>query len=256
MPVFSWAYRDTSPRNLFFALFFLPAFSSAATLSGTVTYDGPVPQSRQITMNTDPACLKKHEGSPKPTADTIVLGAKNELANVLVRVTSGLALTNYPAPMSEQILDQNGCLYFPKVVGVQVGQKLKIINSDPTFHNVHGEAKSNEAFNLFMPAKAEPVVRVFNEPEDPFTVECNVHPWMQGYVVVMEHPFFATTGVDGLFAIQSLPAGTYELEAWHPRLGRVAKTLTIQGDEKASLHFIFKKPSAMNSAHLDFVVVK
>ncbi|MCB1036619.1 MAG: carboxypeptidase regulatory-like domain-containing protein, partial [Acidobacteria bacterium] len=68
-----------------------------------------------------------------------------------------------------------------------------------------------------------------------------VHPWMRSYVAVMSHPFFATSGMNGSFTIDNLPAGTYEIEAWHEKLGTQKATVTV-GDGAATANFTFKVP--------------
>ncbi len=70
-----------------------------------------------------------------------------------------------------------------------------------------------------------------------FTVKCDVHPWMNAYVAVMSHPYFAVTGEDGKFSID-MPEGTYEIEAWHEKLGTQTQTVEVPGE----INFSFKRP--------------
>ena len=77
--------------------------------------------------------------------------------------------------------------------------------------------------------------KVFGQAEEePFIIKCDVHPWMQAFVAVSPHPFFAVTGDDGSFSIANLPAGTYEIEAWHERLAAQTTTITVADGESAS----------------------
>jgi len=66
-----------------------------------------------------------------------------------------------------------------------------------------------------------------------------VHGWMHASIGVVEHPFFATSGEDGSFTIKGLPAGKYELEAVHEKLGTKTVSVTVPegGEAKAELTF-------------------
>jgi hypothetical protein len=124
---------------------------------------------------------------------------------------------------------------------MMAGQELKFLNSDAILHNVHGLPKVNREFNLGMPASLTEKSVTLNQPEPLFPVKCDVHPWMNAYVAVMTHPFWAVTGEDGAYTIGNLPAGTYTIEAWHERLG--AQTQKVSVTEAASAvtaNFAFK----------------
>ena len=66
-----------------------------------------------------------------------------------------------------------------------------------------------------MPVKGGTRKMVFKEPEMKMNMKCFMHPWMSGYVHVLEHPFFAVTGEDGTFTIKGLPPGEYEVACLH-----------------------------------------
>jgi plastocyanin len=212
----------------------------AGTVSGTVVYEGSVPNLRPLSMDADPACAAKHSTPVKP--EMLVLGSGNALGNVFVRVTKGVPAKPYPAPSTPVVIDQNGCLYSPHVVGVMVGQPLKFKNSDGILHNVHGLPKANREFNLGMPATLKEKDTTFSKPELFFPVKCDVHPWMNAYVAVMEHPFFDVTGPDGAFSIADLPDGSYELEAWHEKLGTRTATVAVAGGKAAPVRFTMSVP--------------
>ena len=141
------------------------------------------------------------------------------------------------------MIDQNGCMYIPHVIGMMAGQELKFLNSDAILHNVHGLPKVNREFNLGMPASLTEKSVTLNQPEPLFPVKCDVHPWMNAYVAVMTHPFWAVTGEDGAYTIGNLPAGTYNIEAWHERLGTQTAEVTVADGETASADFAFATPS-------------
>ena len=215
-----------------------PAGSSA--VAGKVVFDGKAPRLRPIAMNADPGCASKHEG---PVAvETLVLGEGQSLGNVFVQVKNAPAGT-YPPPVEPAVVDQRGCLYNPRVLGVQAGQTLQFRNSDGLLHNVHGLPKENREFNIGMPPTVTETETKFNKPEPVFRVKCDVHPWMLSYVAVMTHPYFAVTDTSGEFRIEGLPAGTWEIEAWHERLGTHTASVTVADDETGTANFAFTVPS-------------
>jgi hypothetical protein len=115
--------------------------------------------------------------------------------------------------------------------------------SDGILHNVHGLPKQNREFNIGMPANLTEKSVTLNQPEPLFPVKCDVHPWMNAYVAVMSHPFWAVTDEDGAYSIENLPAGTYTVEAWHERLGTQTSQITVADGEGASADFAFAPPA-------------
>jgi plastocyanin len=211
----------------------------AAVVQGTVKYDGAVPKLPMVDMNADPACAAKHK-APVPS-DVLVLGSGNTVGNVFVKVKSGLPDQQWPTPTEPVVMDQKGCHYDPHVMGVMVNQPFKVLNSDGILHNVHALPKVNAQFNMAMPASRTEAVEEFAKVEGMFVIKCDVHPWMKAYVEVLSHPFFDVTGPDGTFRIAALPAGTYEIEAWHEKLGTRTASVTVADGATGSADFTFSK---------------
>ena len=226
---------------LVFVLFhlLLGGAALAATVQGTVKYDGAVPKLPAVDMNADPACAAKHK-APVPS-EILVLGSGNTVGNVFVKVKSGLPDKQWPTPKEPIIMDQKGCHYDPHVMGVMVNQPFKVLNSDGILHNVHALPKVNSQFNMAMPASRTEAVEEFAKVEGMFVIKCDVHPWMKAYVEVLSHPFFDVTGEDGTFRIAELPAGTYEIEAWHEKLGTQTASVTVAEGATGSADFTFSK---------------
>ncbi len=220
-----------------------PAFG--ASITGTIIYEGKVPKLKAITMDADPICASKHTEAVRVEVLVLgeVLGEGHTLANVFVYVKSGLPEKAYPTPSEPVVMDQTGCMYSPHVFGIRAGQTLEILNPDGTLHNVHAMPKVNRVFNMAMPKSKTTANKVFNKEEFMFPIKCDVHPWMGAWCAVMGHPFFDTTGKDGKFTIEGLEAGTYEIEAWHERLGTRTETVSITADETKTVDFAISIPS-------------
>jgi plastocyanin len=230
--------KKFGPVALLIAAIVLPA--SAATVTGTVKYEGAVPKLRPIRMDADPGCAKKHSTPAMP--DFLVMGEGNTLGNIFVQVKSGLAAKTYPTPSEPVEMNQNGCQYQPHVMGVMVGQTFRVLNSDGLLHNVHSLPKVNRPFNKAMPANVKTADYTFDKPEATFKVKCDVHPWMGAFITVMDHPFFDVTGTDGAFEIKDLPAGTYEIEIWHEKLGTQTQSVTVADSGSQSVDFSMSPP--------------
>ena len=215
---------------------------AASSVSGTIVFDGKVPTMRPLAMEADPACAKKHA---KPAlAEMLVLGNGNTMGNILVYVSKGLPSgKTWPAPKEPVVMDQKGCLYVPHVMGIMVGQPYRILNSDGVLHNVHTLPKINPSFNQAMPATRKEATTTFAKPEPIFQIKCDVHPWMSAFIGVFTHPFFSVTSTDGKFTISGLDAGTYEITAWHERLGTQTASITVGANDKKTQDFKFTLPA-------------
>jgi plastocyanin len=217
--------------------------STAGEVTGLVTIDGMAPMNAAIRMNADPICLREVKG-PQAMETFVVGGDGKSLGNVFVYVKDGLGNYIYDTPTEPARIDQEGCRYIPHVFGMRVGQPLEILNSDPTLHNIHATPKVNREFNTGQPIEGMRTTHTFDQPEVMVPFKCDVHGWMNAYVGVLEHPYFAVTDNDGRFSIRTLPAGTYTIEAWHERLGAQEQMVTIGEKETQDIAFTFKAPAA------------
>src|SRR6266850_3008808 len=214
------------------------AVQAGATVSGKVKFTGVRPTNAKIDMSEEAACKAKYP--TPPTVETVVVNANGTLANVFVYVKAGLpAGATFPAPTTPVVLDQNGCRYHPHVLGVMVGQNLEILNSDPVLHNIKAKAVKNRPFNVSQPSAGMKTMRTFAVPEVMVALECNVHGWMNAWLGVLPHPFYAVSGADGSFSIKGLPPGTYTIEAWHEKYGTQTATVTVAGAETKTADFSF-----------------
>jgi plastocyanin len=213
-----------------------------AAVSGRALFSGTPPANAPIDMAEEPDCQSEFQAEfgAAPRQETVLVASGGGLANVFVYVKSGLAEgATYAAPTTPVVIDQNACRYRPHVLGLMVGQGLEIRNSDSLLHNIKAQARSNRPFNISQPAAGMTTTRTFSSPEVMVALECSVHGWMNAYVGVLPHPFFAVTGGDGSFTISGLPAGTYTLEAWHERFGTQTAMVTVADGEAKTAEFTY-----------------
>ncbi len=219
-----------------------PAMGTA-TVKGTVKFTGEAPKARAIDMEgADAKCAELH-GGERVKPEAVIVNDNGTLRNVFVWVTKGAEGWSFPLPDEQAVLDQKGCMYEPHVQGMRVGQTLAVKTSDPTAHNVHGYGKANRPFNRSQPAGAADVVMTMkrDEASPPMKVKCDIHPWMNAFIAVVPHPYYAVTGPDGSFELAKLPPGTYTIQAWHEQYDAIEQTVTIGDNETSTLDFSYPK---------------
>jgi hypothetical protein len=126
------------------------------------------------------------------------------------------------------------------VFGVMAGQPIQILNSDATLHNIHPLPVANAGFNIGMPIQGMKQTRMFSKAEAPFAVKCDVHPWMSAHIGVFNHPFFGVSGDQGEVELKDLPAGTFQVQAWHEKYGIRSQSVTVAAGEAKQITFTFK----------------
>jgi plastocyanin len=218
------------------------AVANAGTISGTVNFTGMAPANAAIDMGAEPTCAAKHPGGA--TVETVV-AANGKLANVFVYLKEGVTGT-HTAPATNIEVDQQGCVYLPHISGVMVGQGIAFKNSDGLAHNVKSQPVNNRPFNISQPTNMTSAPQRFSTPEIMIPVQCDVHGWMQSYVGVVAHPYFAVSGADGNFTIGNVAPGTYTMEAWHERYG--VKTAQVTVDPSGTATVTFDYDAAMANA--------
>jgi len=213
--------------------------STAGTVRGKILFTGRKPPKKRIDVSEDPMCAKMHGGGLYD--ESVVVNANGTLSNVFVYVKGGLEGKSFEPPKEPVVIDQKGCWFEPRVLGIQTGQPLTIRNSDPVTHNIHPMAEINRAWNQSQDPGTEPLRRRFSQREVMIKVKCNIHSWMRAWIGAVEHPYFAVTGkADGSFVIPNLPPGDYTIEAWHEVYGRQEQKISVRPSGTEALSFTFK----------------
>ncbi len=203
-----------------------PTLCLGGAIKGKVVFAGALPAQKKLDVTIDQYVC----GNEKDAGD-LLLSPQKELRNAVVWLENPPANAAWPAQAEKVEMDQKGCVFVPRVVVVPAGGTVDFLNSDRLLHNIHAAPKANESFSRTQP-KSRTIPVAFAKPEI-VRINCELHAWMTGWVVVAAHPFYAITGAEGQFAFDNLPPGQYKLQVWHERLGTAPATVTVVDQQPA-----------------------
>ncbi|MGA6950147.1 MAG: carboxypeptidase regulatory-like domain-containing protein [Candidatus Sulfotelmatobacter sp.] len=207
-------------------------------ITGTVKLSGTAPHMKGIDMSKDPYCVKQHVNNPGHL-ETVVVGEGDGLENVVLYISdwSGPATVTTAVP----VFDQKNCMYTPHVLAMDVNEQFKVVTSDQTTHNIHplpNPMTGNIPWNQSQPPGAAPIEKSWKAPEM-IPVQCNIHPWMHGWFVVVKGPY-ATTDDKGAYTINNVPPGSYTVTAWQEDYGTQTAKVTVAAGGSGTADFTFK----------------
>jgi plastocyanin len=123
------------------------------------------------------------------------------------------------------VMDQQDLKFLPHVLPVVVGTSVEFANNDKTFHNVFSTSEAKKFdLGLYSPGRRRSVTF---DKAGLVRILCHVHPNMEAYIVVKEHPYFAVTDKRGNYQLSGVPLGKYRLEVWHPEFGTKVVTFDL-----------------------------
>ncbi len=219
---------------------------AVGTIRGHVRLKGRAPANAIIRMGADPRCAAAARArGERPVQQLVLRAADGGLANVFVDVQGAFPAT--PVPTAPIQINQQGCVFTPRVIGARAGQTLQVRNGDMTVHNVHSLSSKGNDFNTSQPVTGMTSRFALRNAEMMLRLKCDIHSWMVAYVGIVTHPYFAVSDAAGSFQIENVPAGVYAIRAWHERYGPVTHTVQIRAGAVATVEFGYEgteKPAA------------
>jgi hypothetical protein len=206
------------------------------TIKGHIRLLGKLPGNPVIRMRRDPLCAKINNGK-QVVQETVVAALDGSLANVFVRLQGTFPDT--PVPTQPVTIDQRGCIYGPRVVGLRVGQVLQVRNSDELLHNVHSASARTNNFNIGQPMAGMVYQFRPKDEETMLRLSCDLHSWMTAFIGIVNHPYFDVTATNGMFEIKNAPPGRHTIQAWHEQYGDLKQTVLVTSGATATVDFNF-----------------
>ena len=202
-------------------------------IKGTFVFEGDIPSASKIKVEKDAAVCGKHN----LVDEALVVNADNKgIANIVVYMYLSSKDKDPPIHESykesedaEVVFDNKDCEFQPRVALLRTSQTLLIGNKDSVGHNTNMSALN---FNPIVPANGELKKQFKKAQKRPVEVSCNIHPWMKGWVVLKDNPYFAVTDEDGKFEIKNVPAGEWNFTFWHEKSGYVDEVTKDGKSEK------------------------
>jgi len=211
--------------------------STVGTITGAVRFEGTAPEQSVAQLSGWSECAAQHPQGNPLAGDVLVKDGK--LQNAMVSIKDGLGNRVFAVPTEAIAIDQKACMFVPRIIGTQVGQPLKFLNSDAMAHNVHGFAQKAKAWNISLSVKGTSRSVKVDASESMIEVKCDIHPWMRAYLGVFDHPYFVLSGADGSFTLKNVPPGEYTIEAWHERFGTRSQKVTVGERKTKAIEFAF-----------------
>ena len=212
------------------------AQAAGGAIEGKVVFNGKPRRNPLIQMGADPNCLTINAGK-KVVNKLVDLHRDRTVGNVFVHITD--ELPGGAPPAEPALIEQEGCIYHPRIAGAVVGQTLKVRNNDSTLHNIHSLSTKGNDFNVGQPKAGMEFEHKLKKAEVMMRIKCDVHPWMVGYLGVKSHPYFTVTGEGGTFRIEGVPPGTYTLQAWQEKLGAIDREVEVKAGETATVELAY-----------------
>lgn len=210
--------------------------AKSGTIRGHVLFQGTPPQRHPPPIRGTPECQMLH-GTTILEDDILI--EKGYVQNVFVYIKEGLEKFVFATPQTPIEIGNVKCLYAPRVAGAMTHQPVKFTNSDPLLHNIHSRSDQGSTFNFGLSNAGRFSILRIHKAEVLIKLTCDVHPWMTGYLGVLDHPYFTITGPEGAFEWSRIPAGDYVIEAWHERFGTKTRKVTVEAQKAQEIDFSF-----------------
>jgi plastocyanin len=223
----AWSYEETKVTD-------------GGTIEGKVVFRGTVPSPRKVIPTQDQQVCGGPRDDPR-----IVLGPDNAVQGAVVYLKAVEKGKAFEKPKKPPVVDNMKCKFEPELQVVPVGTEVVILNSDPVLHNTHGYLltdgrRGRTVFNTALPQKGAQVKSTLKQP-GVVDVACDVHGWMQGWILVAENPYYDVTEKNGTFTIKDVPPGKYTLATFQPYAGVKETPVTVEAKKPSNVNVELKK---------------
>jgi plastocyanin len=217
--------------------------TDGGSVAGTITISGPISQLPPRKIGKDPQVC----GTAARPSQKLIVNKTGGLKNAVVIVEGVKRGKAMPAAAQNAEIDQNKCEYAPHLQVMAVNSEIALKNSDPILHNIQFFQGDNSLFNIAQPVQGQ-VNKHKLEKAGTIYVECAVHGWMQGNVIVVDNPYYAVTDENGKFSIADLPPGKYQVKIWHEYAGEMTREITVTAKTETPVDADFKDLLAKKAA--------
>ena len=201
----------------------VPIVAEAGSIRGVVVMKGAAaPKKLAVTID-------QYVCGTEKMADDLVVNAKGGVKNAVVWLKTPPPGASWPSSPTKVEMDQQSCVFVPRVVLVPAGGTVEFLNSDRLLHNLHSASKENPTFNRTQ-SRGRVIPVTFSKPEI-VQVNCDLHSWMRSWVVVADHPYYALSNEAGEFVLADVPPGKYVLQTWHEVLGMTSQDVTVTSED-------------------------
>jgi len=207
--------------------------TDGGTIKGKIIYKGTVPTKTVLPTKDKETC-----GGPRKDP-LVVVGPGGEVKDAVVHLKELAKGKDWPKAAKKPEIDNVKCNFDPHVQVIRSGT-IDIVNNDPVLHNTHGYYGTNTAFNVALPLQGGRVTKPLRRP-GVVRVDCDAHGWMEGWIYVVDNPYFAQTGADGTFTIADVPPGSYTLVVWQEHTGLTEMPVTVKAKEAVPVPVELKK---------------
>jgi plastocyanin len=201
----SCAKKEEPAEVSSFANYKVVSVQNGGTISGQISRTDSVPYLERVTIQRDqPVCGESHLNPSHPGT-----GGVRGCVVWLEGITEGKAFDFSTAPK----LEQRGCAFLPHIQIVQAGATMLVTNDDDALHNYHVRVGSETVTNEAQPEGAPPHELTLKK-SGLHQINCDVHPWMKGFVMAADHPYYTVSDSTGRFTLNNVPPGTYSIKLW------------------------------------------